>query len=50
MAGALINRVIQVVAGVAGGNVTGTGPKNHSLGTFGNTSPVLLPAADKFSD
>ena len=45
MAGALINRLIQVA-----GNVTGTGPKNHSLGTFGNTSPVLLPAADKFSD
>ena len=37
MAGALINFIIQIVAGAIGGNAAGAGLKNMSLGTAGNT-------------
>ena len=37
MAATTINLIIQIIAGIIGGNAAGSGLKNISLGTAGNT-------------
>ena len=42
---AIINLIIQLIAGVAGGNAVGAALKEYNLGTLGNTiAGALIPA------
>lgn len=49
MSGTLVNLIIQLVAGIIGGNAAGASFKNYDLGALGNTIAGRELAADKFS-
>ena len=50
MSGTLVNLIIQLVAGIIGGNAAGASLKDYNLGTLGNTiaEPLVELAAVKF--
>ena len=41
----IVNLIIQLIAGVAGGNAVGAALKDYNLGNLGNTSPAPSAAS-----